>query len=437
MSIVLKDWYGNDQTYNHDKIFVRDENGELVQFTQGTGEATLELLEITENGTYTPNEGVDGFSQVTVNVESASPYLHYVTFMSSDGTEELGKKPVADGDDCADPIARGIFNKPTMESTDQYDYTHNGWATEPNGALNSSALKSVTEDRTVYATFSSTLRNYTITYYDDDGTTLLNTETLAYGSMPSYAPTKDGYVLAGWNPKLVAVTGDASYTAQWINDASFATAEWAVIRSILASGQADTFTVGDIRSIPVKTYDGTQMDVDFEIRFARANSLILISKTAFTTDLWREGGSTIAFNTTGDNGWASTQTKHLNYAYDNVIFYGLPEELQGMIVTRTNSTYTKTSDAGSFGTYTTSDKVWIPSNSEMNSWYSDNASRIKKSQNKTGIGSATNYATRDMRSISTVRPSYVDTIGQVISTSTSTPYSVNLAPIAMQLTVLS
>lgn len=60
MSIILKDWYGKDQRFDHDKIFVRDEYGKLVQFTQGTGnpevnEVILNNLEVTgfaEDSTY-------------------------------------------------------------------------------------------------------------------------------------------------------------------------------------------------------------------------------------------------------------------------------------------------------------------------------------------------------------------------------------------------
>ena len=88
----------------------------------------------------------------------------YVTFMSEDGSEVYGIKPVAVGDDCADPIARGLFDTPTKESTAQYSYTHYGWSLAANGATNADALKSVTEDRTVYATFVSAVRYYTISY---------------------------------------------------------------------------------------------------------------------------------------------------------------------------------------------------------------------------------------------------------------------------------
>ena len=141
--------------------------------------------------------------------------VHYVTFMSHDGTTELYKRPVADGDDCADPVSRGYIPAPTKESTAQYDYSFVGWATSANGAWDENALKAVTEDKTVYAAYAAAVRYYTITYYDDDGTTVLKTETLAYGTTPSYIPTKDGYGFDSWIPALSTVTGNASYTAVW------------------------------------------------------------------------------------------------------------------------------------------------------------------------------------------------------------------------------
>lgn len=139
----------------------------------------------------------------------------YVTFMSHDGAVELGKKAVAIGDDCADPIARGVFDTPTKESTAQYNYSFVGWATTPNGAWDENALKVVTEDKTLYAAYASVVRKYTITYYDSDGTTVLKTEQLAYGAIPSYRPTKDGFSFGGWTPAISSVTGNASYTAAW------------------------------------------------------------------------------------------------------------------------------------------------------------------------------------------------------------------------------
>lgn len=141
--------------------------------------------------------------------------VHTVTFMSQDGTTELYKRPVADDDDCADPVTRGYISAPTKASTAQYDYPYVGWANTPNGAWDTNALKAVTADKTVYAAFASVVRYYTITYYDDDGTTVLKTESLAYGTMPSYVPTKNGYIFKSWTPALSTVVGNANYTATW------------------------------------------------------------------------------------------------------------------------------------------------------------------------------------------------------------------------------
>ena len=47
---------------------------------------------------------------------SYAPELKWVTFMNHDGTVELGKKAVAEGDDCADPIATAFLPSSTVPS---------------------------------------------------------------------------------------------------------------------------------------------------------------------------------------------------------------------------------------------------------------------------------------------------------------------------------
>lgn len=188
----------------------------------------------------------------------------YVTFLSDDGTVEYGKKAVAVGDDCADPIERGVFDTPTKESTVQYDYTFDGWALDTGGEKDSTALQAVTEDRTVYANYIAAVRYYTITYYD--GETVLKTETLAYGSTPSYTPGKSGYSFTEWEPALTSVAGDASYYAQWEEKITFASSTWGDIARVCEEGKASSnFAVGDIRTIPITLTNGTVMDVDFKI----------------------------------------------------------------------------------------------------------------------------------------------------------------------------
>lgn len=187
----------------------------------GGKEEQVKTVTITENGSVTvmPDDGKALSSvEITVAVESAGELpadVHTVTFMNGDTV--LYQRHVADGDTCADPIDRGFIETPTKESTAQYDYTYYGWGASDNGAADSTILQNITEDKTVYAIYTATVKYYTITWLDDDRTTVLKTESLAYGSTPSYTPTKDGYKFTGWEEEVVSVTGDATYTATWVD----------------------------------------------------------------------------------------------------------------------------------------------------------------------------------------------------------------------------
>ena len=69
---------------------------------------------------------------------------------------------------------------------------------------------------TLYAQWS--VNQYTVKFLDADGTTVLQSSEVAYGETPAYTsttPSKTGYTLVGWNPDIVIVTGDATYTAVW------------------------------------------------------------------------------------------------------------------------------------------------------------------------------------------------------------------------------
>lgn len=171
---------------------------------------------------------------------AASDDVRYVTFMNGDTV--LYKKAVATGDDCVDVLAKGLIETPTKESDDQYDYTYYGWGASDGGAADSTILQSITEDKTVYAIFTGTLRSYTITWRDDDGTEL-KSETLLYGAVPSYTPTKEGYGFAYWTPTPTAVTGDASYTAVW--------------SSVVASGSCGSAATWALDGDGVLTIKGT------------------------------------------------------------------------------------------------------------------------------------------------------------------------------------
>lgn len=312
----------------------------------------------------------------------SSADVRYVTFMNEDGSVELGKKAVAVGDDCADPIARGVFDTPTKESTAQYNYTHDYWSTVPNGGTDANALKAVTEDRTVYATFISVLRYYTITFYDSDGTIVLTTKSVAYGSVPSYTPTKEGVVFAGWNKELEAVTGDASYIAVWSEKLTFANALWSDIARVSEAGQASQhFAVGDTRKIPVTWDNGTTKDVEFEIigidhddmaDGSGKAGITLGTKNALSIPYFVGGSVTFA------SGWKQS-TVRLTLNSDG--FNQISAEVSRYIKTVKKKSVRA---YGSYYTDTTEDKLFIPSPSEYfgDAGYGTQYARFTSAENR-------------------------------------------------------
>lgn len=201
-------------------------------------------IEIGEDDTFR------SYAETIRNTSIQSSDVRYVTFMNGVKIEYV--KPVATGDDCVDVLTKGLISTPTKASTDAEVFTYSGWARTDGGDVDASALTAVTENRTVYAAYTSEVRYYTITYYDSDGVTVMNTESFAYGATPSYTPNKDGFNFDGWVPALATVTGDASYVAVWSEKITFAGGAWADIARISESGEApDYFKVGDTKTITV------------------------------------------------------------------------------------------------------------------------------------------------------------------------------------------
>ena len=159
---------------------------------------------------YTFSGWSSALSAVTQNVTytatfSSSGNSYTVTWKNYDGTVlkteslDYGAKPVYGNAD------------PTKPSTDQYTYTFSGWTP---------TISNVTDNATYTAKFSETLNQYTVTWNNYDGT-LLKSEKLNYGAVPSYSGTKPTraetaqytYTFDGWSPTVAKVTGDATYTA--------------------------------------------------------------------------------------------------------------------------------------------------------------------------------------------------------------------------------
>ena len=201
---------------NHYTIQFVNDNGSVLQsesLTYGTkpvyrGEVPTKAPN--SQYTYTFAGWTPIITTVTGNQTYTATYStttnkYTITFVDDDGTQlqqtqvEYGVMPTAP-------------SNPTKESTAQYTYTFAGWTP---------TLETVRADKTYTATYESTIRNYTITFVDDDGTQLQQTQ-VAYGSMPTAPsnPTKEStaqytYTFAGWTPEIVTVTGDKTYTATY------------------------------------------------------------------------------------------------------------------------------------------------------------------------------------------------------------------------------
>jgi len=108
-----------------------------------------------------------------------------------------------------EPGKRPTHDDPTKEPTEQYTYTFKGW--EPK-------VVKAKADATYTATFKQKIRKYTITWLDDEGNVIDETQ-VAYGKLPTHddpileETESSSYVFKGWEPELAEVTGDATYTA--------------------------------------------------------------------------------------------------------------------------------------------------------------------------------------------------------------------------------
>ena len=112
---------------------------------------------------------------LTVSYETLLPQ-NPVTFINWDGTV-LDVQYVVVGEGAVDPITReeNPIEEPTRPTTPSTIYTYSGWDTD---------FSRVVTSMTVKATYSETIREYTVEWYN--GTTMLESKTVPYGSSVSY-----------------------------------------------------------------------------------------------------------------------------------------------------------------------------------------------------------------------------------------------------------
>ena len=126
-----------------------------------------------------------------------------ITWLDENGNE-IDKTIVENG-------TMPTHEEPKKQASTEKTYSFAGWSPTP---------VAVTGPVTYQATYSETVNSYTITWKNDDGT-VIDTTSVEYGKMPTHAdPVKAEtadykYEFAGWQPQVVAVTGNAEYTATY------------------------------------------------------------------------------------------------------------------------------------------------------------------------------------------------------------------------------
>ena len=187
-----------------------DENGNNTDKAQISGIFTIAEL---------TNDELAEMRERYPNIRIQYEHTHSnVYFYDDSGNTLLKTVTVYDGEDAA-----YSGSNPTKASTAQYSYSFSGWSLTAGGAANANALKAVVSDRNVYAAFTSTVRKYTVRFYN--GTTLAQTVSeVPYGSNARYTgdtPAKtdvekpEDYEFTGWNPSPNGITGNTDCYAQY------------------------------------------------------------------------------------------------------------------------------------------------------------------------------------------------------------------------------
>ena len=142
--------------------------------------------------------------------ETKNKYTY--TFYDENGTTQISTDEVEYGTQIVAPTS------PTKASTAQYTFTFDGWYTAKTGGTKVTEFPTISGNVEYYARYTSTTREYTITWLNDDNS-LIDETTVAYGVTPTHAePSKTAtaqytYTFTGWTPTVAPVTGVATYTA--------------------------------------------------------------------------------------------------------------------------------------------------------------------------------------------------------------------------------
>ncbi|OPZ36844.1 MAG: hypothetical protein BWY98_00307 [Tenericutes bacterium ADurb.BinA155] len=175
-----------------------------------TGSSSTSSSNATSNSTGTSSSfPVSSSSSESSSSSSAPAQSYLITFANYDGSVLEAKEWLAG----STPSYSG--STPSRSSDAQHNYSFKGWSPK---------IVPVSAPAKYTAIFDPALNQYTITFANEDGSTL-ESKKWDYGALPEYSgadPTKAGdaqyaYAFDGWSPSIVAVTADATYTATFVS----------------------------------------------------------------------------------------------------------------------------------------------------------------------------------------------------------------------------
>lgn len=184
---------------------------------------------------------------------------------------------------------------PTKEPSDTKEYVFIGWDDD---------LKNVTADRTVNAQFKEEPRKFTIVFLNDDGSEHYKVR-VPYGTEPAEFvpsnPTKVGHNFTGWDKEVVAVTSDATYTAQF--EPIIYTITWTVAGKTMATTNVP---YGVVPEVPYAVDESVEVEgVTYKIKGYPTISVVTGKATYHASAVVVRSGTLSARPSKVGAGWSS------------------------------------------------------------------------------------------------------------------------------------
>ncbi|MBR6577803.1 MAG: InlB B-repeat-containing protein, partial [Clostridia bacterium] len=253
-------------------------------------ESTAEFSYVFTNSWLPAIKPVEGDATYTAQYDTVLR-KYTVKFLNYDGTPlqtsevEYGSTPVYSG------------STPFKIDDKQYDYTFAGW---------SPTVESVTKDAVYTATFTESIKKYTVVWKNWDGSVLETDHAVEHGDFPKYngkTPTKPAteavnYVFEGWEPQISGLTGDVTYTATFKEEAKTFSITW-----LAEDGSIIDVTVVEYGKIPAYAAPMKPSTAEYSYAFAGwTPSVVAVSDDATYTASYiaTKNKYTVTWNVDGD-----------------------------------------------------------------------------------------------------------------------------------------